>query len=88
LWGADGAASVTRKLTGIGTTRDQYRQQAMVINVRHEPPQQTMTWQMFTPDGPRAYLPLPDAAGSSWGHWSGTTSRRTWMISWRWTSRV
>jgi len=65
--GADGAASVTRKLTGIGTTRDQYRQQAMVINVRHEPPQQTMTWQMFTPDGPRAYLPLPDAAGSSWG---------------------
>lgn len=65
--GADGANSVTRKLAGIGTTRDQYRQQAMVINVRHEPPQQTMTWQMFTPDGPRAYLPLPDAAGSSWG---------------------
>lgn len=65
--GADGGASVTRKLAGIGTSRDQYRQQAMVINVRHEPPQQTMTWQMFTPDGPRAYLPLPDADGSSWG---------------------
>ena len=65
--GADGANSLTRKLAGIGTTKDQYRQQAMVINVRHEPPQQTMTWQMFTPDGPRAYLPLADAAGSSWG---------------------
>lgn len=65
--GADGAASATRKLAGIGTTKDQYRQQAMVINVRHEPPQQAMTWQMFTADGPRAYLPLPDAAGSSWG---------------------
>ena len=65
--GADGAMSVTRKLADLGTTKEQYRQQAMVINVRHEPPQQTMTWQMFTPDGPRAYLPLPDATGSSWG---------------------
>jgi len=64
--GADGANSVTRRLAGIGTSRDQYRQQAMVINVRHEPPRQSTTWQMFTPDGPRAYLPLPDANGSSW----------------------
>ena len=64
--GADGANSVTRKLAGIGTSRSQYRQQAMVINVRHKPPQGSMTWQMFTPDGPRAYLPLPDIGGNSW----------------------
>lgn len=64
--GADGANSATRRLAGIGTSRDQYRQQAMVINVRHEPPQQSMTWQMFTPGGPRAYLPLPDANNNSW----------------------
>ncbi len=56
---ADGAASPTRTLAGIGTSRDQYQQQAMVIGITHEPPQQDITWQMFTPEGPRAYLPLP-----------------------------
>ncbi len=65
--GADGANSVTRRLAGIGTSRTQYRQQAMVINIRHAPPAQTITWQMFTPQGPRAYLPLPEADGSAWG---------------------
>ncbi|MGM0451159.1 MAG: FAD-dependent oxidoreductase [Pseudomonadota bacterium] len=64
--GADGANSVTRRLAGIGTSRTQYRQQAMVINIRHAPPAQTITWQMFTPQGPKAYLPLPEADGSAW----------------------
>ena len=65
--GADGANSVTRRLAGIGSSRTQYRQQAMVINIRHAPPAQTITWQMFTPQGPKAYLPLPEADGSAWG---------------------
>lgn len=65
--GADGASSVTRRLAGIGTSRTHYRQQAMVINIRHAPPAQTITWQMFTPQGPKAYLPLPEADGSAWG---------------------
>lgn len=65
--GADGANSATRRLAGIGTSRSQYRQQAMVINIRHAPPAETITWQMFTPEGPKAYLPLPEADGSAWG---------------------
>lgn len=65
--GADGANSVTRRLAGIGTSRSQYRQQAMVINIRHALPVQTITWQMFTPQGPKAYLPLPEAENSGWG---------------------
>lgn len=65
--GADGANSVTRRLAGIGSSRTQYRQQAMIINVRHAPPAQSITWQMFTPQGPKAYLPLPEADGSAWG---------------------
>ncbi|MEQ6885303.1 FAD-dependent oxidoreductase [Salicola sp. Rm-C-2C1-2] len=65
--GADGANSATRRMAGIGTSRNQYRQQAMVINIRHAPPAETITWQMFTPQGPKAYLPLPEANGSGWG---------------------
>lgn len=65
--GADGANSATRRMAGIGTSRSQYRQQAMVINIRHAPPAETITWQMFTPQGPKAYLPLPEAHGSGWG---------------------
>ena len=67
LVGADGANSITRTLAGIGTHRDQYDQQAMVITVAHEHPPQDATWQMFTPDGPRAYLPLPTLADQCWG---------------------
>ena len=64
---ADGAGSPTRTLAGIGTSQDQYRQQAMVISVTHDPPQQDITWQMFTPEGPRAYLPLPVINGQCCG---------------------
>ena len=64
---ADGAGSPTRTLAGIGTSRDQYRQQAMVISITHESPQQDITWQMFTPEGPRAYLPLPVINGQCCG---------------------
>ncbi len=61
--GADGANSPTRALAGIGTSRQQYRQQAMVVSVIHDPPEQSITWQMFTPKGPRAYLPMPSIRG-------------------------
>ncbi|MDX1588661.1 MAG: FAD-dependent monooxygenase [Oleiphilaceae bacterium] len=64
---ADGAASLTRQLAGIGTSRDQYPQQAMVMTVAHAGPPQDITWQMFTPQGPRAYLPLPTLNGQCWG---------------------
>jgi 2-octaprenyl-3-methyl-6-methoxy-1,4-benzoquinol hydroxylase len=57
--GCDGAQSRIRDLAGIGVTRNQYDQQAMVI------------WQGFHPSGPRAFLPLhsagPEHPGESWG---------------------
>ena len=65
--GADGAASGVRELAGIGITRDQYQQQAMVISVRYQGAVEDITWQGFYPSGPRAFLPLHSAGnGDSW----------------------
>lgn len=65
--GADGAASGVRELSGIGITRDQYQQQAMVISVRYQGAVEDITWQGFYPTGPRAFLPLHSAGnGESW----------------------
>ncbi|MDC0662206.1 FAD-dependent monooxygenase [Marinobacter sp. SS21] len=67
--GADGAQSRVRTLAGIGTTRDQYAQQALVASVRYRGPVTDITWQAFHPSGPRAFLPLHAAGshpGESW----------------------
>ncbi|MFC4259961.1 FAD-dependent monooxygenase [Marinobacter lacisalsi] len=68
--GADGAGSRVRQLAGIGVTRDQYQQQALVASVRYRGAPQDITWQAFHSSGPRAFLPLHDAgpahAGESW----------------------
>ncbi|OZC36357.1 ubiquinone biosynthesis protein UbiH [Marinobacter vinifirmus] len=69
--GADGAMSRVRDLAGIGVTRDQYDQQAMVISVRYRGGVEDITWQGFYPSGPRAFLPLHSAGeqlpGECWG---------------------
>ncbi|MDX5441327.1 MAG: FAD-dependent monooxygenase [Alteromonadaceae bacterium] len=69
--GADGAMSRVRELAGIGVTRDQYEQQAMVISVRYLGQPEDITWQGFYPSGPRAFLPLHSAGkqhpGETWG---------------------
>jgi 2-octaprenyl-3-methyl-6-methoxy-1,4-benzoquinol hydroxylase len=59
--GADGAQSRVRDMAGIGVTRNQYGQQAMVISVRYQGPVEDITWQGFYPSGPRAFLPLYSA---------------------------
>lgn len=68
--GADGAQSPIRSLAGIGTERDQYGQQAMVLSVRYRGGIEDITWQGFYPSGPRAFLPLHSAGdqhpGESW----------------------
>ncbi len=56
--GADGANSKVRQLAGIGITAWDYRQHCMLINVKTDRPQQDITWQQFTPNGPRSFLPL------------------------------
>ncbi len=64
--GADGARSRLRELANIGVSRSQYRQQALVTTVSYQGSQQDITWQAFTPNGPRAFLPLPDVNGRAW----------------------
>lgn len=60
----DGAESHTRKLVGIGVSRFEYRQHCMLINIDTDFAQEDITWQQFTPSGPRAFLPLPGQHGS------------------------
>ncbi|BBI48613.1 hypothetical protein HORIV_10340 [Vreelandella olivaria] len=57
--GADGAKSTLRELAGISVSSYDYHQRAMIINVETELPQQDVSWQVFTPTGPIAMLPLP-----------------------------
>jgi 2-octaprenyl-3-methyl-6-methoxy-1,4-benzoquinol hydroxylase len=59
LVGADGANSQVRQWAGIGITGWDYAQSAMLINIETAQPQQDITWQQFTPKGPRSLLPLP-----------------------------
>lgn len=58
--GADGANSQVRQLAGIGIHGWNYAQSCMLISVRGEQDAGDTTWQQFTPQGPRAFLPLFD----------------------------
>ena len=58
--GADGANSRVRQLAGIGIRGWDYAQSCMLISVRCEEDAGDATWQQFTPQGPRAFLPLFD----------------------------
>ncbi|MFS2223623.1 3-demethoxyubiquinol 3-hydroxylase [Pantoea sp. B65] len=58
--GADGARSRVRQLAGIGIHGWNYSQACMLISIRCEHPAGDTTWQQFTPQGPRAFLPLFD----------------------------
>ncbi|WP_319781920.1 FAD-dependent monooxygenase [Oceanisphaera sp. IT1-181] len=54
----DGAESFTRQLVGIGISAWDYGQQCMLISIEADQLESDMTWQQFTPQGPRAFLPL------------------------------
>ena len=60
LIGADGANSQVRQVAGIGSTGWQYAQQAMGITIKLDKPVDAITWQQFTPSGPKAFLPMFD----------------------------
>jgi len=55
---ADGGGSQVRMAAGIGVHSWDYDQHALVATVITGLPQQDITWQQFTPDGPLAFLPL------------------------------
>jgi len=61
---ADGGNSQLRQLAGIGTNGWQYSQACLVALVNTAYPQQDVTWQQFTPTGPKAFLPLCGQQGS------------------------
>ncbi|OBU21322.1 2-octaprenyl-3-methyl-6-methoxy-1,4-benzoquinol hydroxylase [Photobacterium aquimaris] len=64
LIGADGANSQVRQQASIGITAWDYRHHCMLINIATALPQQDITWQQFTPAGPRSFLPLSGHQGS------------------------
>ncbi|MBV7315890.1 FAD-dependent monooxygenase [Shewanella sp. NIFS-20-20] len=64
LIGCDGANSQVRQWAGIGVSGWDYRQSAMLINIATADDLPAVTWQQFTPDGPRSLLPLPDKHAS------------------------
>lgn len=55
---ADGANSNTRGLLGVSITTWPYDHEALVATVQTEKPHQATAYQVFTPDGPLAFLPL------------------------------
>lgn len=64
LVGADGGKSWVRQATGIEETHQDYDTAAQVLSVITDYPQQDITWQRFTANGPQAFLPLAGARGS------------------------
>lgn len=57
---ADGANSSTRELLGVALTTWPYDHEALVATVQTEKPHQEIAYQVFTSDGPLAFLPLHD----------------------------
>jgi 2-octaprenyl-3-methyl-6-methoxy-1,4-benzoquinol hydroxylase len=64
LVAADGAQSQLKQLAGIGSLGWQYQQACLLVHVCTDYGALPMTWQQFTPQGPRAYLPLPGQQAS------------------------
>ena len=62
--GADGAQSRVRELAGLGATRTDYGQTAIVAMVSTTRPHEHTAWQRFLGDGTLAFLPLKDAHSS------------------------
>ncbi len=58
--GADGAHSRVRQWAGLPTREWDYGHHAIVTTVRTERPLQATAWQRFRPQGPLAFLPMPE----------------------------
>jgi 2-octaprenyl-3-methyl-6-methoxy-1,4-benzoquinol hydroxylase len=69
LIACDGANSAVRQLLDIGITAWDYRQECMLITIKTDCPQQSITWQEFRETGPCAFLPLAaNNASLVWYH--------------------
>lgn len=70
LIGADGASSLVRAQSRIGSFARHYGQAAFVTHLQPERPHGHLAWQRFLPEGPLALLPLADSRVST--VWSTT----------------
>ena len=55
---ADGVTSKTRDMLQIGTSRQDYKQSAVIANITPGQPHQNIAYERFTDTGPLAFLPL------------------------------
>lgn len=77
--GADGGASRTRELSGIGRAGWTYGQSAVVAHLRSAQSHRHTAWQRFLPDGPIAFLPLADGRVSL--VWTVTPAAATELLA-------
>lgn len=78
--GADGANSWVRKQADIPLTHWDYGHSAIVANVRTDEPHESVARQVFTPQGPLAFLPLGEPNLSSIV-WSTDPSRAERLVA-------
>jgi 2-polyprenylphenol 6-hydroxylase len=78
LIGADGAQSRVRELAGLGATRADYGQTAIVAMVATTRAHEHTAWQRFLGDGTLAFLPLRDGRCSI--VWSLPTARAEMLL--------
>jgi len=60
LVAADGVQSVTRQLAGLDVTCEDYKQSAIIANVKTDQPHQRIAYERFTDSGPIAFLPMTE----------------------------
>jgi 2-octaprenyl-6-methoxyphenol hydroxylase len=66
---SDGTNSSVRDMLGIGVTRSEYHQTALIANVTTAEPHRNAAYERFTPHGPLALLPLTQGRYSLvWTH--------------------
>ena len=76
--GADGANSWVREQAGITTTGWPYEQTAVVATIKTEKHHNGVAYQRFMPEGPLAFLPMPEGLSSI--VWSTSPERSTELI--------
>ena len=77
--GADGANSWVRDQAGISTTGWAYDQTAVVATIKTSKPHGDTAWQRFLPDGPLAFLPMPNGLSSI--VWSTSPERAAELVA-------
>ena len=76
--GADGANSWVRQQAGITTTGWPYEQTAVVATIKTEKHHRGVAYQRFMPEGPLAFLPMPEGLSSI--VWSTSPERSAELI--------